>query len=426
MKYSTKIVSTLFASAISTMAFADSPPIARYWIDVANFNSSMPGMSGLAGMMMNSNKGTSNHFGSTTYGSSGKWMDTALYTSKKPAGTTGSHAIPSGMNMSSPLPLEPVVMRGSKSTGEHDGYPEKPQGKILFYWGCGDKVRSGQPRVVDLAKMSTGEYGNFLQGRYPNQHRGARSIEGNATWPWSNMTDPPRKYEFVPDSASLVGEQTITGDGVPDNFKFTVDSTYDFMQKLDLSSSGDSKDSVKLSWNSVNNAKAYFTNAMGMKENKDMVIWSASEQPEPGWGLMDYLSPSEIDNMLKDKVILPSSIQTCTIPAGIFANVQGAVVRAIAYGPELNVVYPPRPASKKSTWKPDWEARVRTKSLTMTMLGLGQSMSGNGSGASSSNSNSGGRNYTAEGSSSESSNNSNPGTGSVLDKAKKLKGLFGL
>jgi hypothetical protein len=417
--------SALALAVLLTLPFANAQaaePVAKYWIDVANFNSSMPGMGGLAGMM-GGDKGTSNRFGSTTGGSQGKWMDTALHTNKKPAGTNGNHAIPSGMNMTSPLPLDPVV-RGSRPTEREEVYPEKPQGRMLFYWGCGDKIRSGQPRIVDMAKMSSGEYGKFLQGRMANQRRGARSVEGNATWPWPNTTEPSRKYEYVPDSASLVGEQTITGEGVPDGFKFNVDSTYDFMPKLDLSSSGEAKDAIKLSWNSVNNAQAYFTNAMGMKENKDMIIWSASDQPDPGWGLMDYLSPSEISKLLKEKVILSSSTQTCTIPAGIFADVQGAMVQAIAYGPEMNVAFPPRPASKKAAWKPEWEARVRTKSQTNTILGLGQAMAGSGSGSNSNTNSSGssagsdssgGRNYTSDSGSG----------GGALDKAKKLKDLFG-
>lgn len=100
-----------------------------------------------------------------------------------------------------------------------------------------------------------------------------------------------------------------------------------------------------------------------------MIIWSSSEQPDPGWGLMDYLPPAQIEKLLKEKVILPTSVQRCAIPAGIFAGADGAMVRMIAYGPELNLAHPPRPANPKAPWNPEWAVRVRVKSTGMTMLG---------------------------------------------------------
>jgi hypothetical protein len=103
-----------------------------------------------------------------------------------------------------------------------------------------------------------------------------------------------------------------------------------------------------------------------------MIIWSSSEEPDPGWGLMTYLSPANIDKFLKEKVILPPSTQQCAIPRGIFAGVDGAMVNMIAYGPELNLSHPPRPPKADSSWQPEWVAKVRVKSTGMTMLGMGE------------------------------------------------------
>jgi len=41
----------------------------------------------------------------------------------------------------------------------------------------------------------------------------------------------------------------------------------------------------------------------------------------------------------------------------------------IAYGPELNLAYPPKPADPKAPWNPEWAARVRVKSTGTTLLG---------------------------------------------------------
>jgi hypothetical protein len=100
-----------------------------------------------------------------------------------------------------------------------------------------------------------------------------------------------------------------------------------------------------------------------------MVLWSSSNDPDPGWGLMDYLTPGRVDQLVKEKVVLPREARKCSVPKGIFAGTEGAMVRMIAYGPEMNVAYPPRPADPKIEWKPDWSVRLRLKSTSMTMLG---------------------------------------------------------
>ena len=46
------------------------------------------------------------------------------------------------------------------------------------------------------------------------------------------------------------------------------------------------------------------------------------------------------------------------------------MVRMIAYGPELNLAHPPRPANPKAPWDPEWTVRVRIKSTGMTVLGM--------------------------------------------------------
>jgi hypothetical protein len=46
------------------------------------------------------------------------------------------------------------------------------------------------------------------------------------------------------------------------------------------------------------------------------------------------------------------------------------MLQLIAYGEELNLVHPPRPADPKATWEQLWTARVRVKSVGMLPLGM--------------------------------------------------------
>jgi hypothetical protein len=57
------------------------------------------------------------------------------------------------------------------------------------------------------------------------------------------------------------------------------------------------------------------------------------------------------------------------VPKGVFTS-EGAMLRVIAYGNELNVVHPPRPTDPKVPWEQVWAAKVRVKSVGLTMLGM--------------------------------------------------------
>jgi hypothetical protein len=330
-------VAVLLALPAVTAFAQTKPPIAQFWMDVATNNMSIPGMgdmeSGMGGMF------GGGFFGATKMGggSPGKWLDTALYTRNKPSGTEGTHAIPPAMNMGNTLPLLPVapVARG-RSGEEHEGTPEKPRGRLLFYWGCSETVRPGQPRTVDFSKSSPEEWGRFMTGRFAPD-RGAKAVPGRSVWP--NDKDGQR----VPKDASLEGDHAVSGEGVPPGLRFSLREAYDFMPKVNLTAAGDPKASVAVGWQPVTNAFGYFLTAMGGRQ-EEMIIWSSSEQPDPGWGLMDYLPPAQVKKLIGEKVV-------------------------IAYGPELNLAHPPRPANPKAVWEPEWAARVRVKSTGMTMLG---------------------------------------------------------
>jgi len=74
-----------------------------------------------------------------------------------------------------------------------------------------------------------------------------------------------------------------------------------------------------------------------------------------------------VDRWLKDKVLLPPATTKCAVPKE--AAGQG-MLRAIAYGTELNMAYPPRPTDPKIPWEPDWNVKIRVKSMTTSMFGM--------------------------------------------------------
>ena len=354
------------------------PPVAQYWMDVATMSMAgmdempdMPDMGALGGMMcgmtgMPGMGGVS--FGATRGMMPGRWLDLAVVTQRKPAGTEATQTIPAGQNMGPSLLLLPVQAQPSAHQAGResaDDMPERPKGRILFYWGCSETVRPGQPRVLDFAKTGMEDYGKFMMGRAVRDS-GAKATPGHAIWP------NEKQRQKVPANASLTGQHALSGEGLPASFKFGVNQAQDFMPKLALSTQGSGAGATHVSWPGLPTARAYFLNAMSGGDNAgqaEMVIWSSSELPEPGWGLMDYASNANVDQWLKERVLLPASQTRCAIPAGIFAKAQGAMLRGIAYGQELNLAYPPRPTDKRVAWEPEWAAKIRVKSVSMAMLG---------------------------------------------------------
>jgi hypothetical protein len=59
---------------------------------------------------------------------------------------------------------------------------------------------------------------------------------------------------------------------------------------------------------------------------------------------------------------MPPSTTQCTVPTGIFKDAKGAIIQFIAYGDELNIVYPTKPKD------PIWAVKVRRKSTSMLPL----------------------------------------------------------
>ena len=372
------LVSTLVLAVTSTAAVAQTqvvrPPVAQYWMDVATVRMAdmdeLPNLGALGGMaagMMGMQGVGDNSFGATKGMMPGRWLDIAVATQRKPAGTQATQTIPAGLGLGASLPLlppEPVAAKSnvpqSRDRETDDGMPEQPKGRILLYWGCSDTVRAGQPKVLDLTNAKPADYAQFMRGR-ATRERGATAAPGHAIWPNA------QSKQQVPKGASLQGEHKVSGEGIPASLQFSIGQVQDFMPPLVLSSTGGGANATTLAWAAQPQARAYFLNAMGGNDG-EMVLWSSSETPEPGWGLMDYLSTPNLDLWLADKTLLPTSQTQCAIPAGIFAKSKGAMVQGMAYGQELNLAYPPRPADRRVAWAPEWSARVRVKSVAMLPL----------------------------------------------------------
>ena len=356
------------------------PPVAQAWIDVATFGglgmpAGMPGAGGASPMgslggLFGGGGGAAaqNRFGQTQTLSPGRWVDVTLYTRNNPQLAEAQQAVPAGFLVPALKLQSPKETRGAapepgdERTVEPDY--ERPKGKMLLYWGCGDTVRAGQPVVVDFATATPADLARFFQSRRATQ-RGTHSAAGRPVWP--SLADA----RMVPAQASLVGEHGFSGQGVPEGFRFQLPAAQDLMPAIALKQK-DAAGATLLEWQAVPAARAYFIAATGARGNNEMVIWTSSEQPDVGFGLLDYQTNGAVDRWLKEQVLLAPQTTRCAVPKGVFGG-EGTMLRMIAYGDELNLAYPPRPTDHRIAWEPVWAAKIRVKSVTMAMLGLDMS-----------------------------------------------------
>jgi hypothetical protein len=341
-------------------------PEAQAWIDVATFSGMgmpMGGMAGMGSMFGVRGEAGGNTFGNTRSMSAGRWVDVTLRARANPTLEEAKHAVPDGfmspaLELRTPKNAPPAPARDDEDV-RHD--PEKPKGRIMLYWGCGSTVRAGQPRVLDMATAAPADFAKFFIGRSATQ-RGAHSAAGRPVWP------SPEDARMVPERASLVGEHSYAGKGIPAAFRFQISAAQDLMPPLKLDQAA-RDGATELNWNAIATARAYFVSAMGGNDKEDMVIWTSSELPDTGFGLMDYQTNAAVDRWLKEKVLLPPKTTNCTVPKGIYGD-NGAMLRVIAYGDELNLAHPPRPKDAKQKWEPVWAVKLRVKAVTNGFLGM--------------------------------------------------------
>jgi hypothetical protein len=310
-----------------------------------------------------------------------KLLDLDIGSKLPPAGApTAEHAIPPGMAMGAALPLRTPARPKPGKPGQVDEDYERPEGKVLIFWGCGETARPGQPVVIDFAKMAAGQVP-------PNLFAGERvriaRPPSQSGWPtygrWPN-DDRANGNRPVPANASLLGGHKVTGNYVP---AIDFNLQQDWMQGVSLKQAEASSGAVTLSWNAVPGATAHFAQMMGGKDEggtPTMVFWTSADSQTFFSGLSDYIAPAEAARLVGKKQLMPASQTSCAIPKEVIAAADGGMIAFTSHGPEVNLVHPPRPKDPKVDWVQEWSVKARYVSRAGTMVGM-EAMPGAGGGA---------------------------------------------
>lgn len=289
---------------------------------------------------------------------------------RRPAGPPAAEHLPPAVLGAGPsLPLVSPERAPATPTerpynwGNGDG---GAQGRIVIYWGCGERARAGQPFEIDLSRLA--------RGQVPPQM---------ANLPWRAMTPPsagrsttygewpnPRARTQIPATGSLLGEHVVRGNYSPD-IRFTLAQGQDFLAPIRLTSNtAAASGAVPVAWQAIPNATGYILMASGARADGTIVIWTSSEVQVSQMGAVDYLSEAEAARLVQQRVLLSPQTTQCTVPAEVASSVEGASLMMTAFGREADFSFPARPARPPRGWAPEWTVKLRTRSAHMGMLGM--------------------------------------------------------
>lgn len=356
--------------AVSAVAYAAAPtapppPIANYWVDVATAS----GMG--AGMTPGAKPNMSQIMSMMQGGSSvAHTLDLRLASRQKPAAApSAQHLIPPGLQMGASLPLvTPEAARPVRQTPAEPYQYERPKGRMLIYWGCGEHVGAGQPTVIDFSKLAAGQVPPGMaafatMGRAATPPHAGQSA-GFGEWPNRQDSRP------VPVQGSLLGAHKVEGNYSPP-IAFSLAAGQDFMPDLGLVEAGSLPSGAsRMTWRPAPQATGYALTMFGAAESGDVIIWTSANKATAA--NLDYLPPSEVKKLVAAGAALPPTANQCVLPAKVATASPSGMIMMIGYGPEAHFAEAPK--------APKWTARVRYKTTASLMRGMGSmgGMGGNG------------------------------------------------
>ena len=265
-----------------------------------------------------------------------------------PADYQAAHTVPDAMRIGPQRPLQGERHQGS---GGSEG---EPDGRVLIYWGCSPTVQKGQPEIIDFRSLA-GKVPPEMQAM-ARQSRSQGKAPRDASLPPRAIGWPQgdQNYRGIPEGASAVGDHVVKANFMKDDIRFALTPALDFLEPMGLKAqASDLKAAIPLTWNALTRARGYDLQAVSAGNDKDVVMWLAARNKSP---------------------MLPASQRECTIPEGIFAKGEMAMLTGIAHGPVQGFSYPPqKPGEKKPLI---WSATVNVSAFDSVMLGMEMAAAG--------------------------------------------------
>lgn len=353
----------VIAVPVAVLAAGDPAPVARYDMragTISGFGGMGGGMGGAMAMMMGRGANVQHE------------LYLRLGSSQAPAAgkARADHFMPAGAKLGKSVELVAPTRSGSEPAPEL--LPEKPKGRLLIFWGCGEHAPKGQPVVIDFAKVAAGQMPAGMPGSAVVRDWGPSAENSRTFARW-----PAEDRKFVKPDSALPGPHKIVSTYAPE-IAFTLSK--DFMAPLSVRTATLPSGASRVSWTGIPGATAWLAFLTGGKQDPggqmgDMVMWTSSGDRQFGGGLADWISPDQAASLVKSGTLMAPAATSCVVPAEVTAASPDFRMGTLtAFGPQESFAYPPRPADPKAPWHLEWTARIRHRSTTSWMQAQGMDM----------------------------------------------------
>ena len=279
-----------------------------------------------------------------------------------PADAKASVAPPAGLGQGDKLNLELYRPKGETSEGTVKNFDpdSNPEFTVKIYWGSSDTVKPDQPKIFKWGSL-TPEQKEAMKERAREANANPNSYFYKPNWTtgyWPTKAQPGR----IDEKASLVGKYALTTN-YTGNVEIEAPSNVNFLDAIQMSSPNldkkiDLKKSIPFEWDQIANALGLNASIIGMEGKNTLIMWSSSEVFVEGlMGDMGFLQMGEVRDFVAKTMFMAGDRTKVTVPAGIFANADMALLNMAGYGPGS--------ALDKAQPLP----RIQTKTSLMLMLG---------------------------------------------------------
>ncbi|MCE5323543.1 hypothetical protein LLG46_09555 [bacterium] len=245
-------------------------------------------------------------------------------------------AIPEGLKLGPKVDLKIDIPE--KSTTSQESFSEDESTadksgdmKMKTYWGCGQSIPDGQPKILDTKSMGMISQQSFKSGKLKTSAT-SRIIDKDNThayWPNGDFKG------IAKDAAAAPGDYDLTTNFCGQT-KVMLKGTQDFLEAIEIMEPGkkgaDVTKAIPIKWKAVANAKAYLLMAFASSGN-EIVTWTSSSSPDFPMDLQyKAIKKSDLDDYVKKGILLPGDATSCCIPAGVFSGKESPMLAIIAFG----------------------------------------------------------------------------------------------
>lgn len=222
-------------------------------------------------------------------------------------------AVPEGLKAGTTIDLL-IDPRAGKPAAK----PEPTKVKLFEYWGSGREIGANQPKITAPGAVQT----DALADQIPDKTY--------AYWPAVDAKP-------LEDDAATIGDYTLTTDFCGST-SVTLANQQGFLDPVNITSAQSEPDLDKpivIRWKPVANAAGYLLNAYG-GDAKQTITWTSSAKTELARGI-EYMpvSKEDLEKFIKEGVLIPSYVVSCTIPAGVFKGSASVMLVVTAVGKDM-------------------------------------------------------------------------------------------